>query len=138
MSYEQKTKQTDEPVEDFLQRIPDETRKKDAFRLKTMMEEETGASPVMWGESIVGFGYYSYTYASGHSGEWMKVGFSPRKKEQSLYLVQEDPEREVLLKQLGKHRKGAACVYITRLENVEENVLRKLIRSSWNYMSRTD
>jgi hypothetical protein len=84
----------------------------------------------MWGDSIVGFGQYHYKYATGREGDWMKVGFSPRKQNLTLYLTYWTPKHEELLKVLGKHKIGKACLYINRLEDVDLEVLSKLVSLS--------
>src|ERR1043165_7091997 len=115
---EQKTKPTDESVEDFLNRISDAERREDCFAVAKMMEEITGEKPKMWGPSIVGFGTYHYKYASGHEGDWPVAAFSPRKNDLTLYIMmglERDPE---LMAKLGKHKTGKACLYIKRLADV--------------------
>src|SRR6185369_615373 len=84
---EAKTKPTNESVEDFLNRIADAERREDCFAVAKMMEEITGEKPKMWGPSIVGFGSYTYKYASGHGGDWPIAAFSPRKKDLTVYLM---------------------------------------------------
>jgi hypothetical protein len=95
-----------------------------------MMREATGNRAAMWGDSIVGFGKYAYTYASGRSGEWPITGFSPRKRELTLYIMPGFSKYERLMKKLGKHRTGKSCLYIKRLSDVDEGVLEELIRES--------
>lgn len=95
------------------------------------MREETGEAPVMWGPSIVGFGSFHYVSPSKTSrteGEWPKVGFSPRKSALSLYGLKDLPQGAALLPRLGTYTEGAGCVYVKRLEQVDEAVLRQLIR----------
>ncbi len=82
----------------------------------------------MWGPSIIGYGSYHYKYNSGHEGDAALTGFSPRKAAHSLYLYPGDPEREVLLERLGKHKSGKSCVYINKLADIDEDVLRNMIR----------
>jgi hypothetical protein len=124
---ELKTKPTDESVEGFLAGIEPERRRLEGLRLRDMMHEVTGEEPVMWGPTMVGFGLMHYTYATGREGDWLKVGFSPRKAALSLYGLKGGPEAADLLSQLGPHTAGAGCVYVKKLDDVDEGVLRKLI-----------
>jgi hypothetical protein len=129
-----KTTETISSVTDFLNTVPDDARRADSFRLVQVMEEQTGYPAKMWGTSIVGFGSYHYKYASGHEGDAPLTGFSPRKSEFSLYLYQEFTEKEKLLKIFGKHKAGKGCIYIKKLADIDEEVLRKMITSSVKYM----
>ena len=125
---EQKTKPTNESVEDFLNRIPEAERRADCFALAKMMEEITGEKPVMWGPSIVGFGSYSYKYASGHAGDWPISGFSPRKKDLTLYIMVGFEKYPELMEKLGKHSHSKSCLYIKRLSDIHVPTLKKLIK----------
>lgn len=123
---ELKTKPQDTDVETFLNSIGHEKRRKDAFRLLEIMKEVTGDDPVMWGTSIVGFGNYHYKYKSGREGDWFVAGFSPRKQSLSVYLNCRDGYPEFPEK-LGKFKTGKSCLYINKMEDIDEIVLRKLI-----------
>lgn len=125
---EQKTKPTKESVKDFLNRIPEAERREDCFALVKMMEEITGEKPVMWGPGIVGFGSYSYKYASGRSGDWPITGFSPRKKDLTLYIMMGFERHPELMEKLGKHTHSKSCLYIKRLSDVHVPTLKKLIK----------
>jgi hypothetical protein len=127
---EQKTKKTKARVADFLKTVEDPQRRADCKKIAAMMREATGNRAAMWGDSIVGFGEYSYTYASGRSGTWPITGFSPRKNDLSLYIMAGFSKHERLLKKLGTHKTGKSCLYIKRLSDVDEAVLAKLIRES--------
>jgi hypothetical protein len=127
---ELKTKQTDASVKDFLNQIPDAERREDCFAVAKIMEEITGSKPKMWGPSIVGFGSYHYKYDSGREGDWMLTGFSPRKKDLTLYIMMGFEKYPELMKQLGKHGTGKSCLYIKRLSDVHVPTLKKLIKSS--------
>jgi hypothetical protein len=124
---ELKTKPTDASVDDFLASVEPERRRLEGLRLRDIMRDVTGEEPVMWGPSIVGYGLMHYTYASGRDGDWMKVGFSPRKAALSLYGLKSGPEAEDLLSRLGPHTASVGCVYVKRLDEVDEAVLRTLI-----------
>lgn len=121
------TQPTEQPVEDFLAKVEPEQRRTDGYRLLELMAEVTGEAPTMWGASIVGFGQRHYAYASGREGEWMRVGYSPRKTQLSLYGLQDHPSAPDVLERLGPHSTGAGCVYVKRLDAINENVLRELI-----------
>lgn len=128
---EPKTKPTDASVTAFLDAAQPARRVEEGHRLAEIMREETGEEPVLWGPSIVGFGSYHYVSPSKTSrteGEWPKVGFSPRKGALSLYGLKDLPEGAALLPELGAYTEGAGCVYVKRLEQVDEAVLRQLIR----------
>lgn len=124
---ELKTKPTDESVDEYLASVEPERRRLEGFRLRDMMRDVTGEEPVMWGPSIMGFGMMHYTYATGREGDWMRVGFSPRKAALSLYGLRGGPAAADLLSRLGPHTEGAGCVYVKKLDDVDEGVLRKLI-----------
>lgn len=127
---EPKTRPTKASVAGFLAAVADEQRRKDCLAVEKMMRKATGAKPVMWGTSIVGFGAYTYTDARGQSNDWPVVGFSPRKNDLTLYLMPGFAGREALLAKLGKHRTGVSCLYLKRLADVDATVLEKLIAQS--------
>jgi hypothetical protein len=127
---ELKTRPNDRDVGAFLAAVPDERRRRDSLAVLELMRDLTGQAPRMWGNSIVGFGTYHYRYASGREGDWFLTGFSPRKQNLTLYIMSRFEGQEELLSRLGKHRTGKGCLYINRLGDVDETVLRKLIRRS--------
>lgn len=132
---ENKTQPTDASVDAFLEITPLPKMREDAFKLKRILEEVTGEKAVMWGDSIVGFGKYKYRYESGRKGEFLIAGFSPRKAALSLYLLGcMENKFEDLFAQLGKYKTGASCVYINKLSDVNELVLRELIKKSYDFM----
>lgn len=131
---ELKTKQNSGSVTKFLGAVEDKQQRADAKKLSAMMREATGARAKMWGASIVGFGSYHYKYASGQEGDWPLVGYSPRAKNLSIYIMAGFSGSEKLMAKLGKHKTGKSCLYIKRLEDVDEAVLRKLIDKSVKYM----
>jgi hypothetical protein len=92
----------------------------------------------MWGDSIVGFGRYRYQYASGREGEWMLVGFAPRKRNLTLYIMSGFDEYDGLLEKLGKHSTGKSCLYINKLEDIDLDVLRELVDKSVQHMRETN
>ncbi len=115
-----KTQPTNQSVEAFLHAIEDVRKREDSYKIIQIMRQITKAEPTMWGESIVGFGKYTYTYDSGRSGEWFLTGFSPRKSAISLYLMAGFDGYEKTLKVLGKHKIGKACLYIKKMADIEE------------------
>ena len=129
-----KTQKTKASVAEFLKRIEDRERRADCKRVARMMREATGNRAAMWGESIVGFGQYTYRYASGRSGDWPIVGFSPRKNDLTVYIMPGFSMYKPLMKKLGKHKTGKSCLYLKRLADVDEALLEELIRSSVEHM----
>ena len=131
--YELKTKQTEVGVDDFLDSVPDAGRREDAKKLRATMERISGYPAKMWGPTIVGFGSYRYTYASGHSGEMARIGFSPRAKELVLYILDDFPRHQSLLDRLGKYKTGKCCLYVKRLSDLDQDVLEELIGEGLAY-----
>ena len=131
---ENKTQKTGAGVDGFLAAVEHPRRREDGRVLLRMMREVTGLEPEMWGPSIIGFGDYHYRYESGREGDFFLVGFSPRKQSLSLYLPAGFPEYDALLAALGKHRKGASCLYVNKLADVDLAVLRRLIAASFQHM----
>ena len=127
---ELKTKPTQASVKEFLNQIPDKERREDCFAVAKIMEEITGDKPKMWGPSIVGFGTYHYKYASGREGDWPVTGFSPRKKDLTLYIMMGFKKHADLMEKLGKHSTGKSCLYIKRLSDIHVPTLKKLIKTS--------
>ena len=129
-----KTTETSNSVNDFLNSVADEIKRSDCFQLVQLMQQQTGFEARMWGPAIVGFGSYHYKYASGREGDAPLVGFSPRAKEISLYFAQDFTEKEQLLSHFGKHRTGVGCVYIKKLQDINIEVLAQLITASVKHL----
>ncbi len=127
---EPKTRPTTASVEGFLAEVADEGRREDCRALAKLMKRVTRKDPVMWGPSIVGFGSYRYVYASGKTGDWPLVAFSPRKQDLTIYVLGDFPRREALLAKLGRHKASKACVYVKRLADVDAGALKELITES--------
>jgi hypothetical protein len=125
-----KTRQTEVSVAAFIDAIADEARRADAKTLVKSMQSATGEKPKMWGPSIIGFGSYHYTYESGREGDMPLVGFSPRKAAIVLYGMRGSSDSEALLTRLGKHTTGKGCVYIKKLADVDQKVLKALVANS--------
>lgn len=127
-----KTTFTNEPVAEFLDRVEPAQRRNDAEELITIFEEETGERAEMWGPSIIGFGRYHYVYESGREGDAPAAAFSPRKAQMVVYLIggyeAEYPEE---LAKLGPYKTGNACLYFKKLSDLDEQILRFLIRDSY-------
>lgn len=125
-----KTKPTSVSAEDFINGIADEQKRKDSFVILKMMEKATKQKPKMWGSAMIGFGDVRYkSPATGREADWFKIGFSPRKANLSLYLVDLKHHADALTK-LGKYKTGAGCIYITKLANVDIKVLEKIIAAA--------
>ncbi len=131
-----KTMQNDGDVDAYLDSVENPNRREDARRILVLMREITGEPPRMWGSSIVGFGSYHYTYASGREGDWPVVGFAPRKRNLVLYIMPGFARYESLLARLGKHRTGKSCLYVNKLDDIDSDVLEELVRESVDEMKR--
>ena len=122
-----KTQPTDVSVKAFLDAITDPKRKADCQAIIKLMKGITKAEPVLWGASIIGFGKFTYTYPSGRTADWFLLGFSPRKKDLSLYVTPSLSGFGDLLAKLGPHKCGKACLYVNNLEDVDAKVLKDLL-----------
>lgn len=134
---ENKTRPTDGDVVAYLNTVEPQQKREDSFRLLQIMQEVTGEQPVLWG-TIVGFGSYHYKYASGREGDAMLAGFAPRKQALTLYIMAGFDEYEGLLDKLGKHKIGKACLYVNKLADIDEDVLREMVRRSVAHMRATN
>lgn len=135
---ELKTKPTNQPVESFLDSLGDATRRMECLVLSQIMEKATGAQAVMWGDSIVGFGRYRYKYATGREGDWMLVGYSPRKQNLTVYITSGFERYGDILKRLGKFKTSVSCLYIKKLTDVDLGALQELVEESVEHMRRTN
>ncbi len=136
MATKNKTTETDVNVIDFIHSFVDnEQKKKDSFRLIEIMKKWSGFEPKMWGPTMIGFGSYHYKYASGHEGDAMLIGFSPRKAEFSLYVSAPGHENKQLLDQLGKYKMGKACIYFKKLSDLNLDTLEKLSKATIKYIT---
>jgi len=131
---EQKTVPTDQSVDAFLDAAIPARRREDGLRLAEVFREVTQVDPAMWGPSIVGYGSFHYVSPADprNQGEWPKTGFSPRKAQLSLYGLKDLPEGAALLPSLGTYTEGAGCVYVKKLDDVDIDVLRRLIAIAWS------
>lgn len=126
-----KTKETNSSVEDFITRLKDEQQRKDSLTLVKIMQKVSKEKPKMWGASMIGFGNKRYkSPTSGREVDWFKIGFSPRKANLSLHLVLSLKDHAATLKRLGKHKAGAGCLYINKLDDIDLTVLNELITAA--------
>ena len=133
---ELKTRKNEADVEAFLDGIENEKRRKDCRAVVELMAAVTGKPPVMWGDSIIGFGSYHYRYATGREGDWMATGVAPRKQSLTVYIQTGFQRHAELMEKLGRHTTGKSCLYIKRLEDVDVDVLRDLVRESYALASK--
>lgn len=134
---EPKIKPTTQDVDEFIHSFTtSDQKRKDSKALVELMKTLTGSDPKMWGPSIIGFGQYHYKYASGHEGDAPLVGFSPRKAAISLYVFTGLEEHEYLLENLGKYRKGKACIYANKLSDINLDELTLLIKETITYLNK--
>ena len=130
-----KTIENETSVQDFLNSVKDEQKREDSFKILDMMQEISGYEPKMWGTSIIGFGSYHYKYDSGREGDMCRIGFSPRAQSLTLYMITGYSESSDDLARLGKHKTGKSCLYIKRLSDVDEDVLRDMIQKDLDKMA---
>ena len=133
---ELKTKLNDASVNKFLNSVTDKQKRENCFTLLELMKKITKTEPKMWGPSIVGFGTYHYKYESGREGDICLIGFSPRKQNLTLYIMSGFSKYAELMKKLGKHKTGKACLYINKLEDIDMKVLKELITESFNTLKK--
>ena len=130
-----KTVATSADVTAFIDAVADETQRADAHKIAEMMARLSGQPAKMWGPSIVGFGHYHYKYDSGREGEMCRIGFSPRKGQTVIYLLDGYNDRAEQLARLGKHKTGKSCLYVKRLSDIDVAVLEDMITGSLTYMA---
>ncbi|WP_339608423.1 DUF1801 domain-containing protein [uncultured Roseivirga sp.] len=130
-----KTVETDASVTNFLNSLAEKKKKDDCITVKELMEKITGEPAKMWGTSIVGFGTYHYKYDSGREGDFLKVGFSPRAQNLTLYIMPGFERYEDYMAKLGKYKTGKSCLYIKKIEDVDTEILKNLIKDSYDYMT---
>ena len=133
---ENKTRPTQARVSDFLQTVDNPKRRADAKKVLAMMRRATGKRATMWGSSMIGFGKYQYKYESGREGEFMLTGLSPRKQNLVVYIMPGFEPFAAQMKKLGKYKTGRSCLYINKLEDVDEKVLEKLVTDSVKLMRK--
>lgn len=131
-----KTTETGNSVIEFINKIDNEVKRSDSYKLIEIYKSITGYEPKMWGPSIIGFGNYHYKYASGHEGDAPIACFSPRKDSLVIYIATDFEKREELLSQLGKHKSSKSCIYAKKLEDLDIAVLKKIILNSMDFITK--
>lgn len=116
-------------VESYLAQVEPQRRNAEAAELNALFREVTRWEPVLWSGSMIGYGSYDYTYASGHSGTWLATGFAPRKAKLSIYIMPGYADYGSILSRLGKHKMGKSCLYLNKLQDADIDVLAELIRA---------
>ena len=134
---ELKTKKSARNVSAFLDSIEESERREDAKKVLSIMKRVTKKAPVMWADSMVGFGSYTYYRSNGEEGEYFATGFSPRKQALTIYIMPGYQNYEALLKKLGPHSKGASCLYIKHLKDIDLKVLEELIKRGLADLKKT-
>ena len=122
-----KTTENSLSVDDFINAVKDESKKKDCFSLIQLIKELTKQNPKMWGPAIVGFGSHHYIYESGREGDSPDIAFSPRASSIAIYLSANLKDRELLLEKLGKHKTDKGCVHIKTIGDIDKDVLKQMI-----------
>jgi hypothetical protein len=129
-----KTQPTAQSPHAYISNIEHPQRREDGLALLDFFTSLTGLPPVMWGESIIGYGRYHYVYESGREGDFLMTGFSPRKTALSIYVLPGYQDMSDLLMKLGKHKTGKSCLYINKLEDIDMHVLEEIILRGLDYM----
>ena len=133
---ELKTKPNKRSVEKFLNSVTDKKKREDSFVILEIMKNVTDEEPVMWGDSMIGFGNYHYKYESGKEGDWFVAGFSPRKQNLTIYMMSGFSRQSELLKKLGKCKTSKGCLYINKLDDINISVLKQMIKKSETLLSK--
>ena len=131
---ENKIRETDSSIENFINSVDKEQKRKDSWDLIEIMRETTGHEPRMWGTSMIGFDSYHYKYESGREGDSFITGFAPRKAALAVYIMPGFSQYQDLLEKLGSHKTGKSCLYLKNLDVVDRDVLKALIQRSVNDM----
>lgn len=131
-----KTKPEKTDPKDFIASVESNQKRRDAEKLLEIMTKITSEKPVMWGPSMIGFGSYHYKYESGREGDWFLTGFSPRKANLSIYIMAGFSRYDELMAKLGKYKTGVSCLYVKKLDDIELDVLKELIKQSLIYMKK--
>lgn len=131
---ELKTKPTTQSALEYINSVEPEEKRKDSLTLLKIFKEITGEKPILWSNSIIGFGIYHYkSERSKQEGDWLRVGFSPRKQNLTLYIMHGNQDKPELLNKLGKHKAAVGCIYINKLADVDLEVLKELIKNSFSF-----
>ena len=130
-----KTHKNEASVADFIAAVESDEKRADARTIDRMLRDISGEEPAMWGSSMIGYGTYKYTNTMGEA-DWPKIGFSPRKGATVLYILPGLLASDPLMQKLGKYKIGKSCLYINKLSDVDQKVLRELATRSWESMSQ--
>ncbi|UYP44590.1 hypothetical protein NEF87_000875 [Candidatus Lokiarchaeum ossiferum] len=130
-----KTKANDKNVQAFLDTIQNPQKKQDSLVIMQILQEKSGNEPIMWGNSIIGYGKYHYKYKTGREGDWMRIAFSPRKQNLTLYIMDGFETHKELLNKLGKFKIGKSCLYIKKLADIDNKILSQLVEQSLHNMN---
>ena len=131
-----KTKQNEKSVDGFINKIEDPKKQEASKRILEILKDISRKKANMWGDSIIGFGKYHYKYATGREGDWMRIGFSPRKQYLTLYIIDGFDKHTKLLEKLGKYKPGKSCLYIKKLQDIDINILKELLEKSLQNMNK--
>jgi len=131
-----KPKQNEKSVDDFINKIEDPKKQEASKRILEILKDISRKKAEMWGDSIIGFGKYHYKYATGREGDWMRIGFSPRKQYLTLYIIDGFDKHTKLLEKLGKYKTGKSCLYIKKLQDIDINILKELLEKSLQNMNK--
>lgn len=126
----------DASVQQYLDAIDDPQRKNDCLEIHKLMQNVSGHEGSMWGDSMVGYGSYHYKYESGREGDWFLAGFANRKQSISIYIMSGFSRSDDLLANLGKHKTGKSCLYINKLDDIDEEILKEMIQSSIEFIQQ--
>lgn len=129
-----KTQPYDRDIPEFLSKVEEPQKREDCFTLLELMKEETGEEPQYWHNNMVGFGQYHYRYATGTEGDWFLTGFSPRKQSLTIYIMAGFERYDELMTNLGKYKTGKSCLYVKRLSDIDQKILRELVSESVAYL----
>ena len=135
---ELKTKPTDQNVEEYINKVENPTKREDSLKILEIMKEISNEEPVMWGDSIIGFGSYHYKYKTGREGDWFIIGFAPRKQNLSIYIMSGFDRYDELLDKLGKYKTGKSCLYINKLKDVDVSILKEIMGQSIEFVKKGD
>lgn len=133
---ENKTQENDADVNAFLDKVEPEAKRNDSYKVLQLMEDIIGVKAKMWGPSIIGFGNYRLKYESGREMDWFYTGFSPRRQNLTIYIMNGFGRYDDLLSQLGKHKTGKSCLYISKLEQIDMEILKELISESHKHLKQ--
>ena len=134
---ELKTKKSRASVTGFIKSVEHSQRREDAEILLEIFQEVTKLPPKLWGDSIIGFGEYHYkSTRSSQEGDWPLTGFSPRKRNMTVYIMPGFADYGHLLEKLGKHKTSVSCIYFNKLTDIDSKILKQIVRRSITEMKK--